>query len=226
MIELHSHSKPCQDRSTKRTIPNVPKRVGVSVIVANNQMEWWERDGGAKFLKKIGLRSGQKILDFGCRVGHYTIPAARVVGSEGIVYAVDKESEALEELGRKVIAHKLTNVKAAKTSGQMKLPLKSRLIDVVLLYDVLHYFGADERIKLYHEAFRVLKQSSLLSVYPKHTAEDSPLMELQHLRSIDIEREILNSGFQFKRRYCGIISHDNGLNKGCVLNFRKFVGTP
>jgi ubiquinone/menaquinone biosynthesis C-methylase UbiE len=189
-------------------------------------MEWWEREGGSKFLKKIGLRSGQKILDFGCRVGHYTIPAARVVGSQGIVHAVDKESEALEELGRKVAAHKLTNVKAAKTSGQMKLPLESRLIDVVLLYDVLHYFGADERMMLYHEAFRVLKQSGLLSVYPKHTAQDNPLMELQHLRSVDIEREILSSGFQFERRYCGIISHDDGLNKGCVLNFRKLVGTP
>ena len=49
----------------KRTIPNVSKRVDVSVIIANNQMEWWERDGGVRFLKEIGLRSGQKILDFG-----------------------------------------------------------------------------------------------------------------------------------------------------------------
>jgi ubiquinone/menaquinone biosynthesis C-methylase UbiE len=207
-------------------MPNVSKRVEVSLISANHQMEWWEREGGSKFLKKIGLRPRQKILDFGCRVGHYTIPAARVVGSQGIVYAVDKESEALEELGRKVVAHELTNVKAAKTSGQMKLPLGSRLIDVVLLYDVLHYFGADERTMLYHEAFRVLKQSGLLSVYPKHIVEDHPLMELQHLRSADIEREILSSGFQFERRYCGIISHDDGLNKGCVFNFRKSVGTP
>jgi ubiquinone/menaquinone biosynthesis C-methylase UbiE len=189
-------------------------------------MEWWEREGGSKFLKKIGLRPRQKILDFGCRVGHYTIPAARVVASEGIVYAVDKESEALEELGRKVTAHKLTNVKAAKTLGQMKLPLESRLIDVVLLYDVLHYFGADERMTLYNEAFRVLKQSGLLSVYPKHIVEDHPLMELQHLRSADIKREILSSGFQFERRYCGILSHDDGLNKGCVLNFKKSAGTP
>jgi ubiquinone/menaquinone biosynthesis C-methylase UbiE len=205
---------------------NVSKRAEVGLVSANHQMEWWEREGGSKFLKKIGLRPRQKILDFGCRVGHYTIPAARVVASEGIVYAVDKESEALEELGRKVTAHKLTNVKAAKTSGQMKLPLESRLIDVVLLYDVLHYFGADERMTLYNEAFRVLKQSGLLSVYPKHIVEDHPLMELQHLRSADIKREILSSGFQFERRYCGILSHDDGLNKGCVLNFKKSAGTP
>ena len=187
-------------------------------------MEWWERDGGTEFLKEIGLRSGQRVLDFGCRVGHYTIPAAKAVGNEGIIYAVDKESQALNELSRKVAAHNLTNVRVTKTSGQMKLPLESGVIDVVLLYDVLHYFVKYERTKLYQGVFRILKQSGLLSVYPKHTAEDNPMMELQHLRSTDVRREILSSGFQFERRYCGIISHDDELNKGCVLNFRKCAG--
>ena len=192
----------------------------------DNQMELWERDGGVRFLKGIGLRSCQKILDFGCRVGHYTIPAAKAVGSKGIVYAVDKESEALNELSRKVTAHNLTNVRVTKTSGQTELPLESWIIDVVLLYDVLQYFIKDERTKLYQEVFRILKQSGLLSVYPKHTSEDNPLMELQHLSSADIEREILSSGFQFERRYYRTISHDDGLNKGCVWNFRKCAGAP
>ena len=204
---------------------NVSKRIEVNLAATNHKMELWETEGGSKFLKKIGLRAGQKVLDFGCRVGHYTIPAARVVGSEGIVYAVDKEPKALSELSRKVTSHNLTNVKISKTSGQMKLTLESRLIDVVMLYDVLHYFGADERMILYHEAFRLLKQSGLLSVYPKHIMEDHTLMELQHLQSADIEREVLSSGFQFERRYCGVISHDDRLNKGCVLNFRKFAET-
>ena len=206
--------------------PNVSRRVEVSVAAVNNQMEWWERDGGAEFLKEVGLKLGQEILDFGCRVGHYTIPAAKAVGKKGIIYAVDKESDALDELTRKANSHNLTNVRVTRTSGQVRLPLRSGEIDVVLLYDVLHYFRAEERLKLYQEAFRVLKQSGLLSVYPKHTAEDNPLMELQHLRSTDIEREILGSGFQFERRYCRIISHDDGLNKGCVLNFRKTATTP
>jgi len=192
----------------------------------DNQIEWWEKDSGVRFLKEVGLRSGQKILDFGCRVGHYTIPAAKIVGNEGIVYAVDKESEALKKLSCKLTTHHLTNVIVTKTSGQTNLPLEGGVIDIVLLYDVLHYFGTDERTKLYQEVFRVLKQSGLLSIYPKHTAEDNPLMELQHRSSTDIEREIQSSGLQFEQRYFGIISHDDGLNKGCVLNFRKCAGAP
>jgi len=193
-------------------------------MVTSKKMGKWETADGVKFLKRIGLKSSQTVLDFGCRVGHYTIPAAKVVGNEGIVYAVDKESEALNELSSKLTTHHLTNVIITKTSGLIKLPLESRVIDVVLLYDVLHYFVEDERTKLYQEIFRVLKQSGLLSIYPKHTAEDNPLMELQHHSSTDIEREIQSSGFQFERRYFGIISHDDGLNKGCVLNFRKSAG--
>ena len=175
-------------------------------------------------MRKVELRPGQTVLDFGCRVGHYTIPAAKVVGDEGIVYAVDKEWQALNELQRKAIAYNLTNIRVIKTSGQMKLPLESRTVDVVLLYDVLHYLGKDKRKKLYHEAYRVLKQSGLLSVYPKHTAEDNPIMEFKNLHLSNVREEIQSSGFVSNRKHFGIISHDDGLNKGCVLNFRKHKG--
>ena len=83
----------------KRTIPNVSKQVEVSVIPANNQMQWWAKDGGVKFLKEIGLKYGQRVLDFGCRVDRYAIPAAKIVSYRGAVYALDKNQEALNELG-------------------------------------------------------------------------------------------------------------------------------
>jgi ubiquinone/menaquinone biosynthesis C-methylase UbiE len=181
----------------------------------------WEKRDGPVFLRKVGLKPGQKILDFGCRVGHYTVPAATVAGKEGLVYAVDKEQYALSELKRKAAACNLNNIRLMKTSGQMRLALKDESVDVVLLYDVLHYSRKNERTELYKEIFRVLEQGGLLSVYPKHTAQDAPLMELQHLNVSDIRQEIQNSGFRLDGKYYGVISHDDGLNKGCILNFRK-----
>jgi len=44
---------------------NVSRQVGVCVLVEKNQMEWWAREGGVKFLKQIGLKYGQRVLDFG-----------------------------------------------------------------------------------------------------------------------------------------------------------------
>jgi ubiquinone/menaquinone biosynthesis C-methylase UbiE len=205
----------------ERTIPNVLKQVEVSVIIANNQIEWWERDGGVKFLEETGLKSGQRVLDFGCRVGHYTIPAAKIVGNNGIVYAIDTEDYALKELKQKAKAHNLTNIKIIKTFGQTRLPLGRTAVDVILLYDVLHYLGKDKRAKLYHEVFRILRRDGLLSIYPKHTLEDAPTQKFRMLTLSDVKQEIEGSNFVFERKHCGLISHDDGLNQGCVLNFRK-----
>ena len=84
-------------------------------------METWEKENGVKFLRKVGLQPGQMVLDFGCKAGHYTVPAAFVVGSKGIVYAVDKEQQALNELQEKARYNNLKNVKVIKTSGQIEL---------------------------------------------------------------------------------------------------------
>jgi ubiquinone/menaquinone biosynthesis C-methylase UbiE len=184
-------------------------------------METWEKENGVNFLRKVRLRPGQIILDFGCKAGHYTIPAALTVGSKGRVYAVDKEQQAINELQQKAEANDLKNIKMIKTAGKIELDFESESINVVLFYDVLHYFGRHDRKKLYQEAQRVLQQDGLLSVYPKHTVEDDPLQEFGKLNSNDVKKEIENSDFYFEERYCGAISHDDGLNQGCVLNFSK-----
>jgi len=187
----------------------------------NKAMPQWETTGGVKFLKRIGLKSSQTVLDFGCRVGHYTIPAAKVVGNNGIVYAVDKEQQALNELEQEATRLNLKNIKIINTSGQIQIDLENDTIDVILFYDVLHYHEKKEREKLYAEARRILKPDGLLSVYPKHTLEDNPIMEFQNLSSGEIKKEIQNSKFVFEKKHCGLISHDDGLNQGCILNFRK-----
>jgi precorrin-6B methylase 2 len=78
-------------------------------------MKKWETKNGAAFLKRVGLKCGQTVLDFGCRVGHYTIPAAKAVGDNGIVYAVDKEQQALDELQQKATGLNLKNIKIITT---------------------------------------------------------------------------------------------------------------
>jgi len=159
----------------------------------NKAMPQWETAGGVKFLKRIGLKSSQTVLDFGCRVGHYTIPAAKVVGNNGMVYAVDKEQQALDELEQKAVYLNLKNIRIINTSGRIQIDLENDSIDVVLFYDVLHYHEKKERGKLYAEAHRILKPDGLLSVYPKHTLEDNPIMEFQNLGLGEIKQEIQNS---------------------------------
>jgi len=86
----------------------------------NKDIEKWEEQEGVKFLRRIGLQPNQTVLDFGCRVGHYTLPAAKVVGNKGIVYAVDKEQQALNELQQKATRLNLKNIRTINTSAEFE----------------------------------------------------------------------------------------------------------
>jgi ubiquinone/menaquinone biosynthesis C-methylase UbiE len=163
------------------------------------------------------------VLDFGCRVGHYSIPAALTVGPSGMVYALDKHQEPLDELVRKAQGFSISNVRTIRTSEDIDIPLASNTIDVVLLYDVLHYFAPPGRQKLYEEADRVLKTAGLLSVYPKHTLQDMPSKEFADVRVSDIEREIQIAGFESCGHLNATVSHDDSLEFGLLLNFKKTI---
>jgi ubiquinone/menaquinone biosynthesis C-methylase UbiE len=179
----------------------------------------WLKKAGKIFLDEVGIKEGDILLDFGCGEGHYTIPSAKLVGEKGRVYALDKDGEVLDELMKIAKVESLENIEPIKTSGELKIPLEDDSVDVVLLYDVLHYM--DERRELIDDIYRVMKLGGILSVYPKHHSSDSPLMGLANLSLEDIIREIEEVGFQFEKRYFKRLVHDDNYNKGYILKFRK-----
>lgn len=187
----------------------------------NDAMRQWERHDGVGFLRAIGVRPGDTVVDFGCRVGHYTIPAALLVGGSGRVYAIDKDRESLDHLAAKAQNLGLENVQTIESSSPLCIDIESDSADVVLLYDVLHYFTVSERSQLLREALRVLVPGGLLSVYPKHTAGDWPSREFAEINTDNIVREIEACGFQVKGWYEGFLSHDDEVIEGSVLNCRK-----
>ena len=168
---------------------------------------------GEIFLRDIGIKENQSILDFGCGNGNYTIPAAKVVGERGRVYAVDKNKESLGKLMQRSEKIGLKNIERIDVSERIKVPLQEESVDVVLLYDVIHL--VDNRRKLLTEMHQVLKTNALISVYPKHHQEDMN-MELD-----DVKEEIESAGFSFERMLCKTLMHNNYLEQGDILNFRK-----
>jgi len=139
-----------------------------------NDIEKWLKEDGERFLRDIGIRKDQVVLDFGCGVGHYTIPAAKVVDKEGKVYAIDEDEKALSELMKIAVFEGVKNIAIAKASGELKIPIENESIDAILLYDVLHYI--EERRKIIDEVHRVMKTNGLLSIYPKHHKLDPVLI--------------------------------------------------
>jgi len=165
-----------------------------------------------QLLEDVGLKAGQVVLDFGCGSGTYTVPAARIVGDKGKVYALDKDSKVLNELMQKAGSAELNNVERIKTHGELEIELADGSVDVALLFDVLHsyYFcRVEDRRKLLDEVYRVCKAEALVLVYPKH-------MELT------ARDEIQKAKFHLKAEYSGTLVHDDrDLQKGQVLIFMK-----
>jgi ubiquinone/menaquinone biosynthesis C-methylase UbiE len=174
--------------------------------------EWFEKQGEA-VLRRIGIKEGQTVLDFGCGSGYYTIPIAKIVGDEGAVYALDKNRYSLNELMQRARAEGLTNIKRIDTSGGMKIILDDGSVDVVLLYDIFWYFPLrDPRLlELLSEVYRVLRLNALVSVYPKH-------IDLEQL-----QERLENVGFRFKERLYVTLIHEAHLGRDFVLNFSKRV---
>ena len=182
----------------------------------------WLKEKGKVFLKNIGIKENQVILDYGCNVGHYTIPSAELVGKEGKIYAVDKDVELLNELMRTAKTKGLKNIiPIHDQSKELKIDLKNESIDAVLLYDVLHYMNVAERKKIYNECYRVLKTDALLSVYPKHNKLDGPLWNLSDMQLEDVIKEIEKAKFHFEGQFYKKLIHDNNCNMGYILNFTK-----
>ena len=110
-------------------------------------------------IRKLGLKEGQKILDYGCGIGSYTFPAANLVGEKGRVYALDKQPLAIKKIKEKAQKEVFYNIDTILSDGDTGLPDES--VDVILLYGVLPEIKHKE--PLLKELYRILKPNGYLS---------------------------------------------------------------
>jgi ubiquinone/menaquinone biosynthesis C-methylase UbiE len=181
----------------------------------------WLNGEGEGFFTKIGVKKGQVLVDFGCGAGNYTIPVAKIVGKEGKVFAVDKDREVLAQLMQMARSLDLKNVVPVETLKELKNYLQNEPVDVILLYDVLHYMETEKRREVYKEIYEILKIGGLLSVYPKHNESDEPLWNFSEMKLETIMKEIESANFCFKQQIFNELIHDDKYDKGIILNFAK-----
>ena len=181
----------------------------------------WETNMGVDFLKKVGIKKGYNILDFGCNDGNYTIPAAIITRENGSVFAIDENEHSLRKIADKAEVLELNNIKTINSNGDLSFDFTDNFFDFIMLYDVLHYLDYHKRKILYREIFRIVKDNSILSVYPKHIVGNFPLMELRDTTLDELINEIETVGFKYVENICSKLSHDNYIENGCVINFRK-----
>jgi len=125
-----------------------------------------------KVLEEAGISEGEKVADFGCGIGFYTIPAAKKVGERGIVFALDVNKDFLDVVKSKATYENLSNIKTILIDLE-KVPLNlEEPIDWVLVIDLL--YQVQDKEKIFEQAKRILsKDGKVLLIEWKK--EETPL---------------------------------------------------
>lgn len=113
-----------------------------------------------RILEAFHVRSGMHIADVGAGVGFFALPAARRVGPEGRVYAIDLSPEMLEDLEETLGTRKVGNV-ATLLSVEDRIPLDDGSVDFAFLACVLHELAGAATLL---ECRRILKAGGSLGV--------------------------------------------------------------
>lgn len=117
--------------------------------------------GADTILDRLAVEPGMTVLDVGCGPGRLTVPAARRVGPEGCVTALDIQPEMLERTQRKLDAAELSNVQLVH-SGAGDGKINRDTFDRALLVTVLGEIP--DRKAALAEIFHALKPGGILSV--------------------------------------------------------------
>lgn len=110
-------------------------------------------------LTNIGLRPGCIFMDIGCGDGFFTLPAARLVGEKGKVYALDIDYEAIRRLRDKALKEGLRNLNL-KVGAAEETIMCETCADIVFFSLVLHDFK--DPSKVLKNAKRMLKRTGRL----------------------------------------------------------------
>ena len=106
-----------------------------------------------------GLEAGMTFVDVGCGDGFFSILAAKKVGAEGRVYAVDVDASAIEKLQSRAKAEGLTNITAEAGRAEDTV-FCSECADVVFFGMDLHDF--DDPAKVLQNARETIKPTGRL----------------------------------------------------------------
>ncbi|MBU1907639.1 methyltransferase domain-containing protein [Patescibacteria group bacterium] len=129
----------------------------------------------SKLLLKAGLKEGEYVADLGCgSLGHIIFPAAEIVGSGGIAYAVDIQKGVLERVEKTAKQNGVVNLKTIWSDIDIfgAAPIEAGSLDLTLLVNNLYL--SKDRPALVREMARLTKAGGR-AVVVEWSLEKSPL---------------------------------------------------
>jgi len=114
---------------------------------------------------KTQLGDRMKVADLGCGTsGHFIFPAAKIVGKNGKVYAIDILKTVLENIKRRIKQENIANIAIEWSDLEVfgATKIESGSLDIGLLINTLYL--SHKRAEIVREAIRMIKKGGRLAI--------------------------------------------------------------
>lgn len=165
-------------------------------------LEMLERPGRDEFqkpdevMKTLAFKPGDKVADIGAGSGYFTIPIAKAVGPEGVVWAIDIRQEMLDYIEERLQADNLKNVRLMLVDADDPQLPKGK-VETILLVDTWHYIRDPEYAKKLREGLAPGGRVVVIDYIPKPW-EERPWgpPESQHTPIEEIDGHFAEAGLK------------------------------
>ena len=173
----------------------------IAYVMGFQGIDWLERSEREKeedvstLIKNMKVRSVDHIADIGAGSGYHAFKLASLA-KNGLIYAIDIQSEMLNEIELKKKSNSILNI-VTILGSEKGIDLPKHLLDKVLLVDVYHEFSYPfEMIKSIKDA---LKPNGLLFLI-EYRGEDSsvPIKKIHKMTEKQSVIEMKAAGFKLK----------------------------
>ncbi|MCF8008488.1 MAG: methyltransferase domain-containing protein [Halanaerobiales bacterium] len=138
-----------------------------------------------KTLINMLLKKGDHVIDLGAGIGYFSLPATKIVGNHGTVYALDTSKKMLKELNKRVKQKGIQNIKVIKSDLYDSNITKK--VDYLLMVNVLH--EVNNKNLLLKNYIEKLKQGAKIGIIEFKKTEMQKGPSLEHKLSIlDIKK--------------------------------------
>jgi ubiquinone/menaquinone biosynthesis C-methylase UbiE len=139
--------------------------------------------------KEIGVSNGMTVIDVGCGPGFYTIPAAKLVGINGKVYALDMYKKVQTIIKNKMNIENLKNIDIIIGSAD-NTGIEDDNVDLEIMFGFIHNLaGINEIIR---EMNRILKLNGILAVQKTPAVSKKGLIEKIESFNFHFEKNVKN----------------------------------
>jgi len=166
-------------------------------MIVTDQLTAWQCGECTELFRKIGMRDGDTVIDFGCGVGNYAFAASEVVGPSGQVFALDIDPDVLNHLKSETLARNTPHLHPYASHEDATMGFADDFANVILIYDLIHQ--TDIRQRFLEESRRVLVPGGTLSILPFHMNRDETRSMLQQAKAAGFKRAdtLVNCGLHF-----------------------------